>query len=212
MSEGYVGVKFKFTLVKNYILDDYRLDELKKWCQIFDNQSLAPPYEGGSYGNLSFRFEKNVNQFIITGTQVGLKSELDNEKFVKVIDCNLETREIFAEGTRKPSSESMLHYIIYKTRPDVQAIFHGHSAELLKNSYFLNIPETETEDEYGSINLVNSVLKILKSNTNFINLKNHGFFSFGSNMESAGNNALNYLQKYIKINSFFENIVNEILK
>jgi len=211
MAEGYQGVKYKFNLVNNKLLVDKRIDELIKWCKIFDEKKLAPPYDGGSYGNLSFREKENQIPFIITGTQVGLKSTLDYDKFVKVIDCDLEKREVFAEGTRKPSSESMLHYAIYKLRPDVNAIFHGHSKELLQGTYFLNIKETENEEDYGTIELVNSVLKILKPEMNFIGVKNHGFFSFGKDMSSVGNAALNYLDKYSKIDNFFNSIVESIL-
>jgi len=211
MSEGYQGVKFKFTLVNNIVLKDNRLDELRTWCHIFDDKKLAPPYEGGSYGNLSFRFSENENAFVITGTQIGMKSELTDDKFVKVINCDLQNREIFAEGTRKPSSESMLHYAIYKARPDVNAIFHGHSQELLHYTYFLNIKETAKEEDYGTIELVNGVMNILTADMNFLNMKNHGFFSLGKDMNSAGISALNYIEKSNKIDNCFNCIVENII-
>lgn len=194
MSEGYQGVKFSFILIKRANLEDYRIQELIKWCKIFDKKNLAPPYEGGSYGNLSFRIEKQQTPFIITGTQVGLKSQLDFEKFVKVTKCDLENRTVFAEGTRKPSSESMLHYAIYQKRPDINAIFHGHSLEILENSHLLNIPETKKEEDYGTIELVEAALKILKNETKIFNLKNHGFFSLGKDMETAGNQIIEKLE------------------
>jgi len=198
MSEKYQGVKFNFALVNIKKLDDYRITKLKKWCEVFDKENLAPAYFGGSFGNLSFRLEKGKNIFIITGTQVGLKSKLDNEKFVKVLDCNLYTKEIFAEGTIKPSSESMLHYAIYKTRPDVNAIFHGHSADILNSVVKLNFTETLNEEPYGSIELVNSVLEILNDKTKFFIIKNHGFFAIESDMDRAGNLSIEMLQKSLK--------------
>ena len=61
MIMAYEGVKFKTEMIGNDLPDDPRLDRLKYWCRVFHNENLAPPYDGGSYGNLSFsaRVRKN---------------------------------------------------------------------------------------------------------------------------------------------------------
>ncbi|NTW33900.1 MAG: class II aldolase/adducin family protein [Bacteroidetes bacterium] len=183
--EQYTGVKFK-TILNNEILTfDSRIGELKYWCKIFHEKNLAPPYQGGSYGNLSFRINSNSNEFIITGSSVGLKEELTDDSFVKVTGCDMEKHLVYATGTRNPSSESMLHFAIYKQRPDINAIFHGHCSLLLKNTNFLGITETEKEESYGTIELVNRVLKISEKE-NFLNIKKHGFISLGNSMKEAG--------------------------
>lgn len=185
MSEQYTGIKFKTIFNKTQTPVDTRIKELKKWCEIFHEKNLAPPYPGGSYGNLSFRTENNKNEFIITGTCIGFKNNLSDDCFVKIISCDIINNVIYAEGTRNPSSESMLHYAIYKKRPDVNAIFHGHSNEILQSAKTLGIPETAKEESYGTIELVNSVLSILKEH-NFLCMKNHGFISLGKSMNEAG--------------------------
>lgn len=189
MSEQYTGIKFKTIFRKTQAPVDDRIKELKKWCKFFHEKNLAPPYPGGSYGNLSFRTENNKNEFIITGTCIGFKNNLSDDCFVKIISCDIINKVIYAEGTRNPSSESMLHYAIYKKRPDVNAIFHGHSKEVLASATKLNIPETLKEKPYGSIELVNSVIEIL-NNHHLICMKNHGFISLGETMEEAGKRSI----------------------
>ena len=101
---------------------------------------------------------------------------------------------MFAKGLKEPSSESILHYAIYRNRPDVNAIFHGHSALILANADTLNIPSTSREQPFGSIELVDSVLEILGTGS-FLIMKNHGFLSLGPTMEDAGNTVLRICAK-----------------
>ncbi|MEI6851401.1 MAG: class II aldolase/adducin family protein [Bacteroidota bacterium] len=192
MSEGYVGVKFT-TVYKDKIAPLHpHLDELKNWCRLFHDKGLAPPYPGGSYGNLSFRTERD--SFIITGTCIGLKDTLGNDCFVEIHDCNADTKEILVTGNRPPSSETFMHYIIYHNRPDVQAIFHGHNQQITENAALLTIPETAKEVPYGTVELAESVLAIL-GNNNFFVIKAHGFVSLGGNMDEAGKLACAWLEQ-----------------
>lgn len=199
MSESYKGIKFKVVMKDKVPIEDHRLEELRYWCKIFHEKKLAPPYPGGSYGNLSFRERAGENGFIITGTCIGLKDRLDNSCFVRVSGCDLKEKIIYAEGCRNPSSESMLHYAIYNSRPDVQAVFHGHAEEFLNSRFSNKFPVTANEEPYGSIELVNSVLEIL-GNENFFIIKNHGFISAGISMKEAGERCLALLDNFY--NSF----------
>ncbi|TAL48291.1 ASCH domain-containing protein [archaeon] len=187
----YHGVKFVTKFVGRKVPKDSRIQELKKWCKEFHEHGLAPPYDGGSYGNLSFRV--NGDSFIITGSKIGMKDELDDSCFVLV--SSVENGIVHANGARGPSSESMLHAAIYQKRKDVNAIFHGHCREIVERAGELGISETSKEEPYGTEELVNSVLELLDDNTNFIVMKNHGFISLGSSMEDAGKLALEILQR-----------------
>jgi ribulose-5-phosphate 4-epimerase/fuculose-1-phosphate aldolase len=195
MAEEYRGTKFKTVLKETEPPSDKKIDELRYWCKIFHEKNLTPPYPGGSYGNLSFRIKPGENNFIITGTSIGLKDALDDSCFVKVTSCDLEKKIIYAEGKRCPSSESMLHYSIYNARPYVQAVFHGHAKEFLGAAKNLNLSETSTVEPYGSIELVNSVLDIL-GYQNFFIMKNHGFVSIGNSMKETGERCLALLDGY----------------
>ena len=195
MVEEYSGVKFRTILEEAEPPSDKRLDELRCWCNVFHEKNLTPPYPDGSYGNLSFRIKPGENTFIITGTSIGLKDNLDNNSFVKVTGCDLEKKIIYAEGQRYPSSESMLHYSIYNARPYIQAIFHGHAKEFLSAAKNLNFSKTATVEPYGSVELVNSVLDIL-GYQNFFIIKNHGFVSLGNSMKETGERCLALLNEY----------------
>jgi ribulose-5-phosphate 4-epimerase/fuculose-1-phosphate aldolase len=185
MAYKYGEVKFKTVKLDNKIPKDAGLKELKYWCGIFHNYNLAPPYEGGSYGNLSFRVKKGRNEFIITGSKIGLKDTLTDKSFVMVSSVDLYKGIVYYHGAKKPSSESMLHFAVYDKRKDVNAVFHGHCSEILR----LKICQTEKKEPYGTLKLVKSVLKTLRGN-NFITMKGHGFISMGRTMNQAGKLAL----------------------
>ena len=190
------GVKFRTEMISESVPKDPRIKELKYWCRAFHRYNLTPPHESGSCGNLSFRLENNKDPFIITGSRIGLKDALSDNCFVKVSSVDLKKGIVRADGIREPSSESMLHSAIYRRRKEVNAIFHGHSQKILSCASKLKIPETKQEDPYGSIELVQSVLKVLGSKS-FLAIKKHGFISLGRTMEEAGELALQIYRKCI---------------
>jgi ribulose-5-phosphate 4-epimerase/fuculose-1-phosphate aldolase len=192
MNEGYIGVKFKMVYKNKEAPQHPNLELLKAWCRVFHEKGLEPPYPEGSYGNLSFRTERN--SFIITGICIGLKDTLSNDCFVEIHDCNTETKEILLSGTRPPSSETFIHFTIYQSRPDVNAVFHGHNPRITDNASLLGIPETAEEVPYGTVELAESVKHILGSN-NFIVIKQHGFVSVERTMHLAGAHACDWMEK-----------------
>ncbi len=193
---SYQGVKFRTEMIDQEAPSDCRLEELKKWCTVFHEKGLAPPYEGGSCGNLSFRIKEGELPFIITGSRIGIKLDLKNDCFVIVVSCDLENKITKVKGTRDPSSEAMLHFAIYQKRPDVNAVFHGHCREISSNAKRLGIPVTKKEEHYGTLELVKRVLDILDKNP-FLEMKNHGFISMGKTMEEAGELALKMCKRCV---------------
>lgn len=194
MSEGYQGVKFDVTYNKKVTLKNPEIEILALWCEIFHEKELAPPYPGGSYGNLSFRTKNN--SFIITGTSIGLKENLSNDCFVEVLNVDTSSKKILVNGTREPSSETMMHDAIYKVRPEINAIFHGHCCAILNWARLLALPETKKEQDYGTVELVESVLDIV-SKKNFLIIKNHGFIALAKTMNQAGDLSLEMLKKVL---------------
>lgn len=189
----YLGVKFKTKFIKKEAPKDPRIEELKYWCKEFHKHDLAPPYEEGSFGNLSFRLKEGEDQFIITGSKIGLKDELKEDSFVKVVSCDFEKGVIEVCGLREPSSESMLHFAIYQKRSEINAVFHGHSLKIQTLAKKLKIPQTKKEEPYGTPDLVQSVLEILDKGS-FLLMKNHGFLALGKAMQEAGEISLKYAQ------------------
>lgn len=183
--EGYQGTKFKTNPVGE-APTDYRIEELIYWCGIFNDYNLAPPYPDGSYGNLSFRVEDEKIDFIITTSRTGLGA-LRNECFARVCGVDFGRRVIDAcvvKG-KEPSSESMVHFVIYRERPEINAVFHGHSPEILAAAEKLGILITGREVPYGTRESVEEVISILKSES-FLAMKNHGFLALGRTMQEAG--------------------------
>lgn len=196
MSEKYSGVKFNVNYVGKNIPQFNKNKELKQWYKVFRNKNLAPVINGQAGGNLSYRINEQEKPFVITGSQISLDTNLDNTMLVKVLDCYFDKKIIDVEGTRNPSSESFLHHAIYQKRPDINAIFHGHSTSILDNYKKENIICTKKEVPYGSIKLVNSVLEILDSKINFLIIKNHGFIALATNMQKAGKLSVEILLKF----------------
>jgi ribulose-5-phosphate 4-epimerase/fuculose-1-phosphate aldolase len=187
-------VKFRTEIIGKEVPQDPGIEELKYWCGEFHRSNLAPPHKGGTLGNLSFRSKDGEDAFIITGSRVGLSYELLNDAFVAVHSCDLTKGTVFASGTKEPSMESMLHFAIYNRRKDVNAVFHGHSEEILAHHDKLNIPETKQKAPHGSIELVQSVLEIVDDEF-FLVMKDHGFISIGKTMKEAGELALEMYKK-----------------
>ncbi|MEM1566412.1 MAG: class II aldolase/adducin family protein [Candidatus Bathyarchaeia archaeon] len=187
--EGYVGVKFRTKFLQREPPEDERIAELAKWCKLFHLHGLTPVVNGRSMGNLSFRIAKGSNEFIITAAGLGPKDSLNPECFVRVVDCDMDSRTVHVHGVREPSSESILHYRIYFLRQDAQAVFHGHNTTITEHAKELGIVETKEWKPYGSLELVKSVEEVLDGN-NFLVMKRHGFISIGASMEEAGKLAL----------------------
>ena len=183
------GVKFRTELLSAAAPADARLEELKAWCAEFHRRGFAPPYGGFSQGNLSFRIRPDEDTFVITGSQVGWKDQLADDRFVTVHGCDMERGIVSASGTRDPSSESMLHFAVYRARKDVQAVFHGHSREILLCVNRLNLPETREKTPYGSMELVRGVMEVLED-ADFVLIRGHGFISLGASMKEAGQRAI----------------------
>jgi len=190
MAEIYIGTKFKYIQKNKEISKHKDLELLKKWCNIFNKKNFAPTYEGGSSGNLSFRTNPDSNNFIITASHTALKNSMQDTDFSEVIFCSVKENTVFANGNRAPSSESLMHYLIYKNRPEVNAIFHGHSDEIMKLAKQKEFPETKVELPYGTMELAKDAVNTLKNN-NFVILKNHGFISVAKTQQEAGNRVLN---------------------
>ena len=184
-------VKFKTVFISDEVPDEKDVEELKYWCNQFQKNNLTLPFEGNSVGNLSFRSE---DEFIITGSMLKTKENLSNDCFVRVVNYDVYKNSIYAEGKMEPSSESIMHFLIYNIRDDVNAIFHGHSDLIVKNAEKLKIIVTKNEQEPRTMELTNEVLDALGDN-NIIVIKNGGFVTLGGTMKEAGELSLNLLKK-----------------
>ena len=196
MREG--KIRFNISFVSAEVPSDSKIDELKEWSERFQRNGLTPEFEGNYTGNLSFRFREGL---VITASGLKSKQNLSNDCFVYVKNYDEQSNTVYVEGSRQPSSEAVMHYLIYKTRKEVNAVFHGHNDAIIMNAEEMKFPVTEKEHEPGTIELAKEALKVL-GDKNLIVLKNHGFVSLGRTMKEAGELALATLKRSKELANF----------
>ncbi len=177
MDEGYTGTKFS-TVYRRRQAPHHPLSEtLLGWCRRFAELGLA----GKAMGNLSFR---SGQEFIITPTGTDPLT-LQTADLVEIETVDMTRCVIVASGLREPSSETMMHHAIYVARPDVGAVFHGHSAQVLDAAEKRGWPVTAREVPYGTPEMARNAVAVL-GNHGFVILRNHGFIALGADMKEAG--------------------------
>jgi L-fuculose-phosphate aldolase len=195
--EQYKGTKFKTLFVQREIPQHSGILQLKKWGKRFSELDFVPQYvdyknggKKGSAGNLSFRHQDG---FIITTSYSDL-GNLSDEDFVLVSKVDVEKKIVWAKGKKAPSSEAILHWLVYQKRDDIKAIFHAHAKAFLDYYYLLNLTITKLYAPYGSLELGKEVCAVLNKK-DFIIMKDHGFLSLGKTIDQAGKRAVELYEK-----------------
>ncbi|MBN1784111.1 MAG: class II aldolase/adducin family protein [Candidatus Bathyarchaeota archaeon] len=194
MKEG--KIRFNTVFVSDRIPSDSKLGELKKWSKIFQESGLTPEVQGNFTGNLSFR---SKDGFVITASGLKDKEDLEDICFVYVKAYVEKYNTFFVEGQTNPSSESIMHHLIYNACGDVNAVFHGHNDAIIAHAEELGLPITEKEYASGTVELAKEVVKV-PGDHKLIVLRNHGFVSLGNTMKEAGELALATLNQSKKAN------------
>ncbi|HTY13399.1 MAG TPA: class II aldolase/adducin family protein [Candidatus Omnitrophota bacterium] len=189
-AEKGIAPKFKTIFAGTDPAKGPEVDRLKYWSRKFIDEGLMPEYPGGCFGNLSCRTAGN--KFVITAS--GMKAPDDDGSFCAVEAVDADKFEVTVKGKKAPSSETVLHYKIYRARPEVNAIFHGHCQTILDRAGSLGVPVTEKGSPYGTAELAEEALKALGKG-DFVILKGHGFVSVGHSADEAGSRALEYLER-----------------
>ena len=189
MKEG--RIRFNSIFVSDQAPRDPRIEELNEWCGEFEKNKLTPEVEGNYTGNLSFRSKEG---FVITASGLKSKENLKDNCFVYVKDYEEQSNTFYVEGKTQPSSETIMHSLIYRNHEEVNAVFHGHNDTIVANDKKMGLTVTEKEYESGTVELAKEVLKAL-GNNKLIVLKNHGFVSLGRTMKEAGELALATLKR-----------------
>jgi len=177
MAEVYTGTKFRTVFTRRDPPVDGQLAELIDWCHRWGQMGVV----GDTVGNLSARTPAG---FLINRTAGDLRTIAPGE-FVEVLQADIAGRVLTAAGAFEPSSESMMHAGVYAARPEVNAVFHGHSTAVLQAADRLGIPVTAREQPYGTPELVAELLQALGGH-DFAVMRHHGFVSLGRTMAEAG--------------------------
>jgi hypothetical protein len=84
----------------------------------------------------------------------------------------------------KPSVDTPVQIEIYKEKPEINFMIHGHS-------YIKKAPFTEKYFPCGDLREVDEVLKLIHSNHGYINLLNHGFIIYADTIDNLEKLVLN---------------------
>ena len=126
MNEG--KISFNFLFISNQIINDPKIVDLKKWCEIFQKNDLTPIVNGNFTGNLSFRYR---NGFVITASGLKSKINLGSESFVYVKEYDKKSNTFYVKGKKSPSSESVMHHMIYNNINEANSIFFNKDISLI---------------------------------------------------------------------------------
>jgi L-fuculose-phosphate aldolase len=169
-------------------MNEYKLKE--QICEI-GRRVYAKGFAAANDGNISVRL--NDREVLCSPTMMS-KGYLKPEDLCKV---DYEGKQL--AGTRKRSSEILLHLAIYKQRPDVRAVVHCHPPHatafavagvpipkciLPEVEVFLGEVPTAVYETPGTQKFADTLLPHLKS-SNTIILANHGTVTFGPDLEKA---------------------------
>jgi len=139
----------------------------------------------GQSGNLSCRTR---NGFIISCANTSL-AHIKEDEFAEVFNVYTpsQTQVVIANGLAEPSSESPVHWIIYRLLPNINTVFHIHDDNALKFSRELRLQVTSSFQESGTLALMKEVQKLIGSwqNLSYFLLKDHGAFVLGSSTQEA---------------------------
>lgn len=161
--------------------------ELVKYChKVYENKFVA-----ATDGNLSLRLPDG--NILITPSGKN-KGDLAMEDLIVISGSG---EKIYGSG--KPSSENKIHLLIYKNRPDINAVVHCHPVygsvlSITENLFEIPVlPEVILTlgkvplCEYGTPSteeLPDSMRPYVKDSNAFL-LKNHGAVTAGKNIEEA---------------------------
>ncbi len=118
-----------------------------------DSQNLAP----ATSGNYSVRINKNEMAITVSGVH---KGQLEPEHIMR---ANLDGKSL--DG-KTPSAETLLHCLIYKLCPNINAVLHTHSVacavltKLTKDSDILSLEGYEMLKAFPQINTHDTILHL----------------------------------------------------
>ena len=132
----------------------------------------------GSNGNVSCRAAGGG--FVITATQLAAKAGLTPADFVRVTNCSGDSDRFTMEfhGPCLPSSESLMHWHLYRQFPDITAIVHVHEANdrLFADRHRwedLAVVETPRSGATGTMALGEVAAEAFTSSSRYVILKDH---------------------------------------
>jgi L-ribulose-5-phosphate 4-epimerase len=177
------------------------LREINAWRKVLHTMRLIGQdparYGGFGYGNVSQRFEpaadvKRQGSFVISGTQTGGFPDLTERHYALVRACYPERNMVVAEGPVRPSSEALLHGMLYHLDETLRFGMHVHSAHIWLNARKLGLFITRQDVPCGTPEMAEEVGRLFRETSvgqvGIFAMGGHedGIVSFGCSAEEAG--------------------------
>src|SRR5438132_7015388 len=169
-------------------MNEYKLKQ--EMCEV-GRRLYNKGFAAANDGNITVRL--NDREVLCTPTMV-------SKGFMKPEDiCKVDYEGKQLAGTRKRTSEVLLHLAVYKTRPDVNAVVHCHPPHatafavaqepipkciLPEVEVFLGEVPMARYETPGTQKFAETIIPYVKD-CNTIILANHGTVTFGPNLENA---------------------------
>ncbi len=165
--------------------------EIKEWICEIGRRVYSKGFAAANDGNISYRVGEN--EVLCSPTMI-CKGFMKHEDICMV---DLDGKQL--AGTKKRTSEILLHLTIMKHRPDIKAVVHCHPPHATAFAVAREaipqcvLPEIEVfmgevplapYETPGAQGFADTVVPFLKA-TNTIILTNHGTVSFGKTLEEA---------------------------
>lgn len=128
----------------------------KKFGHLIFKFGLAPEVKGGTYGNLSIR-AKDKGAFYITAKGVH-KGDLHSEDIVRIDSVEMNKGLVNYIGKKEPSTETIIHALIYTQMPEVNAIVHGHLTQEALDEWKNIIKKTDKPCACGTLELAQEAI------------------------------------------------------
>jgi len=178
--EGYGGVKFqpiqRSDKLRPEVADLYVV--FKRTCDRLKAQEMTP----ANAGNLSIRLGDG---FFISASGSNLGCIEENE-LILVEGCDVEAQRVLYHGPVEPSSESIMHWLIYRNQLEARAIIHAHDEFATRPELLAGVvEESEREEPYGTVELAQMAIATFRRAERIIVLRNHGYVAIGPDLDGT---------------------------
>ena len=195
IDEGYV--KYNCTWIPDRPLISSEIAELNYWRNRLYQLGLIGQYDNGiGFGNVSKR-GKIDKEIIISGTNTGGISVLNESHYTTVIDYDWRENWVTCRGTIAASSETLTHGAIYEANPQINGVIHIHHRHLWQNLMY-RVPTTQENIAYGTPEMAAEIIRLCQEERleeqQILVMSGHeeGIIAFGQDLAKAGNLLLSY--------------------
>ncbi|GFE71880.1 class II aldolase/adducin family protein [Chroococcus sp. FPU101] len=198
--EGYT--KYHCNWIQENALPPVTLKNINQWRTKLFQLGLIGQYENGiGFGNISIR-KRNSLEFIVSGTQTGHLTTLNEQHYTTVSDYDWEKNYLTCFGPIQASSESLTHAAIYEANSEIKGIIHVHHLKLWRQ-LMDQVPTTSGEIAYGTPEMAKEIIRLCQEanllKAQILVMKGHeeGIIAFGKSLDEAGDLLINYLKAVV---------------